>query len=291
MLILHQAAHVQQWQSARRFTRHTIGFIPTMGALHEGHLALVTAALNRGDQPVVSIFVNPTQFNDASDLAKYPRTPANDAQLLIGAGADVLFLPDVPEIYPPGKDITVPFDFHPLDTVMEGRFRPGHFKGVATVVKRLLELVNPHRLYLGQKDFQQVSVIAELLRRIHSRVELVRCPTVRAADGLALSSRNQRLTPADRAAAPAIYQVLNDVKTAFLSGENADALQSRALEKLQSAGLRPEYLEIVDGRTLQPLAKLNGHPFAVACLAAWAGEVRLIDNVIIRESEGVKVGG
>ena len=195
MYIFQKAADLRSHlKTILRGRSSTIGFIPTMGALHEGHLALIRAAQANGCYTVCSIFVNPTQFNDPSDLEKYPRTPEKDAELLEKVGCDVIFMPEVEEIYPPGDIQDFELDFEGLDEVMEGVFRPGHFKGVAQVVKRLLDLVQPDGLYMGQKDFQQVAIVRHLIRVTRFPVELVVVPTVREHDGLAMSSRNIRLS-------------------------------------------------------------------------------------------------
>ncbi len=281
MLIFKKVADLQQWLNDKRQAHQSIGFAPTMGALHQGHLELIHLAKRRGDTVVASIFVNPTQFNDPKDLEKYPRMPEQDAALLITANCDALFMPAVEEVYPPGMDLTVRLDFGPLEQVMEGIFRPGHFAGMATVVKRLLDIVQPHHLYMGQKDFQQLSIVRSMLRQLRSPIELVMCPTVREADGLAMSSRNVRLRPAMRAAAPIIYQSLLAAQKAFRT-QSVSAIQTRALQQMRDAGLVPEYFELVDGFTLLPVAKQGDSSFVVACTAVFAGEVRLIDNLVVQ---------
>lgn len=281
MLVFKQVSDIQQWLGLECRAGNTIGFAPTMGALHAGHLSLVEAAKQKCDRAVVSIFVNPTQFNDPGDLEKYPRMPEQDIGLLIGAGCDVLFMPPVDEVYPPGVDLAVQLDFGPLEQVMEGVFRPGHFSGMATVVKRLLDIVQPNCLYMGQKDFQQLTIVRNMLHQLGSPVQLVMCPTMREADGLAMSSRNLRLTPDMRAAAPVIYQTLIDSRTAF-QREPAATVGARAIERLTAAGLKPEYFDIVDGISLLPVQHYEESDFVVACVAAWAGAVRLIDNLVIR---------
>lgn len=281
MLVFKKVADLQQWLDAERRAGKTVGFAPTMGALHEGHLSLVQTAKTECDVAVVSIFVNPTQFNDPKDLEKYPRMPEKDIPLLIGARCDVLIMPPVEEVYPPGQDLKVQLHFRQLDQVMEGVFRPGHFTGMATVVKRLLDIVQPHRLYMGQKDFQQLSIVRDMLRQLQSPIQLVMCPTTREADGLAMSSRNLRLTPGMRAVAPVIYQTLVDAKTKFRH-TSAQAVQRQALERLKAAGLKPEYFDIVDGISLLPVEQYPGSDFIVACVAAWAGAVRLIDNLVLK---------
>ncbi|MBK9336677.1 MAG: pantoate--beta-alanine ligase [Lewinellaceae bacterium] len=281
MLVFTQVAELQYWLDGQRRAGKTIGFAPTMGALHTGHLSLVHAAKAECDLAVVSIFVNPTQFNDLSDLDKYPRLPEEDTALLLDAGCDALFMPPVAEVYPPGDDLTVLLDFRQLDQVMEGVFRPGHFTGMATVVKRLLDIVQPHRLYMGQKDYQQLTIVRDMLRQLDSPVHLVICPTTREPDGLAMSSRNLRLTPEMRAAAPVIYETLQAAKTEFET-RPAAVVQAQALERLHAAGLRPEYFDLVDGISLLPVAHWADSDFIVACVAAWAGAVRLIDNLVLK---------
>lgn len=284
MLIFKKVADLQHWLDTERHNGTTVGFVPTMGALHEGHLTLVQAAKSACDLAVVSIFVNPTQFNDSKDLEKYPRMPEKDIALLLPAGCDALFMPPVEEVYPPGTDLTVQLDFRQLDEVMEGVFRPGHFGGMATVVKRLLDIVQPHQLFMGQKDFQQLAIVRDMLRQLKSPIKLVMCPTAREADGLAMSSRNLRLTPAMRATAPVIYRSLQEARNHFRQ-EPASILQSRAIRQLEDAGLRPEYFDIVDGITLLPVEHFADSNFIVACVGAWAGEVRLIDNLVLKVQE------
>ncbi len=287
MLIFKKVADLRQWLDCQSMP---IGFAPTMGALHEGHLELIRMANREGCLTVASIFVNPTQFNDPKDLEKYPRTPKKDTALLLSAQCDALFIPSVEEVYPPGKDLRVDLDLKQLDKVMEGKFRPGHFEGMATVVNRLLDIVQPDRLYMGQKDFQQLSVVRNMIQQLKLPVELVMCPTVREQDGLAMSSRNVRLTPEMRAAAPVIHQTLQWARTALAQNKPVSAIEAEALQKLLDAGLRPEYFEVVDGVTLinvqdlgaiSNILKQESLNSIVACVAAFAGEVRLIDNLVL----------
>ncbi len=261
-----------------------IGFAPTMGALHEGHLDLVRSARAAGcDFVFASIFVNPTQFNDPKDLEKYPRTPERDTEMLVSAGCDALFMPEkVIEIYPPGRDLTVRLDFGLLDKVMEGQFRPGHFQGMATVVKRLLEIAGPCKVFMGQKDYQQLSIVRNMISQLRLPVELVMVETKREADGLAMSSRNTRLTPEMRLAAPVIFKVLSCAKSEI--GQNPfDLIKKQAIDELAKAGLKPEYFELSDGISLQPVENAMSSDFIVACIAAWAGDVRLIDNMVMKK--------
>ncbi len=269
-------------QNIRTKGVNAIGFIPTMGALHEGHLALVRAAQRLECYTVCSIFVNPTQFNDPSDLEKYPRTPERDAELLMKVGCNVLFIPDVNEIYPAGPEEAFSLDFEGLDLVMEGYFRPGHFKGVAQVVKRLLELVEPGMLFMGQKDYQQSAIVRHLIRVTELPVQLVVVPTIRESDGLAMSSRNVRLSPEGRLKGPAIHQILIAAKNKALSGVPLREISLEAMKMLSSEGFRPEYFEIVDGQTLQAIRSLEETTEVVACVAAWLEDVRLIDNMVFK---------
>jgi pantoate--beta-alanine ligase len=245
-------------------------FVPTMGALHEGHLSLVRAAKKTGGTVVVSVFVNPTQFNDPVDLRNYPRTPERDLAMLEAEGIDVVFMPPVEEIYP--EPDTRVWDFGELDKVMEGATRPGHFNGVAQVVSRLFELVRPVRAFFGQKDFQQVAVIREMVRQAHREgepwagVEIVECPTVRDEDGLALSSRNALLSPEHRAAAPDIYRALR------LGALKAGELSRRELTRYVTAETeRSGLLKVIYFDMMGPQA----------CIAVQAGNVRLIDNLLM----------
>ncbi|MFN0034743.1 MAG: pantoate--beta-alanine ligase [Saprospiraceae bacterium] len=287
MLIFKKVADLRHWLSAQNTP---VGFAPTMGALHQGHLELIRMAKRDGCLAVATIFVNPTQFNDPRDLEKYPRTPEKDAALLMSARCDALFIPPVEEVYPPGKNLTIALDFKQLEEVMEGVFRPGHFKGMATVVNRLLDIVRPQRLYMGQKDFQQLSIVRDMIRQLSLPVELVMCPTVREPDGLAMSSRNVRLTPEMRVAAPAIHQTLQWAKTALEEDRLVKEIKAEAFQMLAKAGLRPEYFELVDGVTLEPIRPKGAILFIndigiggpiVACTAVFAGDVRLIDNLLL----------
>ncbi len=282
MLIFKKVADLQAWIQQERAGGQSIGFAPTMGALHDGHMELIRLSHREGQRSVASIFVNPTQFNDPKDLAKYPRTPEKDIALLHDNGCDALFMPPVEEVYPPGMNFTISLDFRQLDEVMEGVYRPGHFIGMATVVHRLLDIVQPQRLYMGQKDFQQLTIVRDMIQQLHMPIELVMCPTVREADGLAMSSRNTRLRPDMRAAAPAIYQTLQWAATAMHQHTDVLSIQTEAIQRLQDAGLQPEYFDIVDGISLLPVDDLAESDFIVACTAAFAGDVRLIDNLVFK---------
>ncbi len=280
MLSLKKVADLQLHLDYRRKEVMTIGFVPTMGALHEGHLSLIDQAARQCDYVVCSIFVNPAQFNDPDDLRRYPRTPAQDIEKLCQTPCHVLFMPPVEEVYPPGWQSDAPPIPPHLTAYMEGKFRPGHFDGVVKVVKRLLDIVQPHKLFMGQKDFQQYTIIDHMVRQLQMPVEVVCCETVREPDGLALSSRNTLLTDEERRKATAIYQALCYAKGQYGSSSPGE-IQQAALQIMQEAGLEPEYFEIIDGRTLQPIHSWNDSDFIVACAAARAGKVRLIDNLVV----------
>lgn len=259
----------------------TIGLVPTMGALHAGHASLVKRAVAENDVVVVSDFVNPTQFNDKNDLLKYPRTLDADCKLLEECGASFVFAPSVEEIYP--EPDTRQFSYAPLDTVMEGKFRPGHFNGVCQIVSKLFLIVEPTRAYFGEKDFQQLAIIREMVRKYPFNLEIVGCLIVREADGLALSSRNARLSDEQR------IQALQISKTLFASVEYAQThtlAETKAF--VESAistaeGLRLEYFEIVDGNSLQTVCDWKDSSYIVGCITVFCGEVRLIDNIKYKE--------
>jgi pantoate--beta-alanine ligase len=257
-----------------------IGFVPTMGALHQGHLSLIAQAQTQHDITLCSIFVNPLQFNDPKDLEKYPRPIERDIELLTDAGCDVFFLPSVEEIYPPNLP-PLHFDFKGLDARMEGQHRPGHFQGMVRVVHRLLDLIKPHTLFLGQKDFQQYTIVAELIRQLHLPYALVCVPTVREADGLAMSSRNVRLSPQGRAKAPQLYQTMLAFKAECSSTSPLAALQTKYIQRLQNQGFEVDYFEVVDGHSLQALETLSQSSFPVLCTTVRLDGVRLLDNLML----------
>ena len=259
----------------------TIGLVPTMGALHAGHASLVKRAVAENDVVVVSDFVNPTQFNDKNDLVKYPRTLDADCKLLEACGASFVFAPSVEEIYP--EPDTRQFSYAPLDTVMEGKYRPGHFNGVCQIVSKLFLIVEPTRAYFGEKDFQQLAIIREMVRKYPFNLEIVGCPIVREADGLALSSRNARLSAAQR------IQALQISKNLFASVEYAKThtlAETKTFVETkiaESDGLRLEYFEIVDGTSLQTVNTWDASNYIVGCITVFCGEVRLIDNIKYKE--------
>ena len=279
IITYHTIAETKDLISQRKKAGNTIGFVPTMGALHEGHLQLVRKAAEENDFVVVSIFVNPIQFNNPDDLAKYPRTLESDLEKLAGTGCKLVFAPSVDEMYPE-PDLTE-FDFGDLDKVMEGRFRPGHFRGVGIVVKKLFEIITPDKAYFGQKDFQQLAIIRHMVQQLGMPLTIVSCPIVREPDGLAMSSRNARLTPEERQEASVIYRALNSIT------ENYTWFTRDGLEELISVEIelcpyfRVEYVSVVDTETLQPFDDWMDAEHAVVCVAAFIGEVRLIDNLIL----------
>ena len=260
--------------------KRRIGFVPTMGALHEGHMSLIRAAQEKEDIVVCSIFVNPTQFNEQKDLETYPRTPHKDILLLERVGCDILFMPEAAEIYPPGLDTKLDLDLQLLDTVMEGAFRPGHFEGVAEVVKRLLDIVVPDSLYMGQKDFQQLTIIRHVIQQLGLPVELVMCPIKRKKNGLAMSSRNVRLSEDLRNRAGVIHQTLVQSEE-WIRQMSPDEAEKKALQALTIPGFRPEYFKIVDPITLQEVSNAKKPSSLIACTAVWAGNIRLIDNKLL----------
>jgi pantoate--beta-alanine ligase len=258
----------------------SIGFVPTMGALHPGHIALIKESLSRCDITICSIFVNPTQFNDRSDYNKYPNRLENDIRLLEAAGTNLLFLPDVNDVYNNGLENLEQYDIGYLETILEGKFRPGHFQGVAQVMMRLLKAVNPDYLFMGQKDYQQCMVINRLLDLLKFKATLVTCPTLRENDGLAMSSRNLRLTPDQRAKASSIYSALTFVKKNLASG-HLGSLKKQAVEMLEKEGFIIDYFEIAKAADLELTSDWDGTTPLVALVAAFAGDVRLIDNMLL----------
>ena len=255
----------------------TIGFVPTMGALHEGHLVLIRRAVAENDFVVVSIFVNPIQFNNPDDLAKYPRTLETDLKMLESTGCHLVFAPSAEEMYPePDRS---EFDFGKLDKVMEGKFRPGHFNGVAIVVKKLFEIVSPHKAYFGEKDFQQLAIIKNMVSQLNLPVHIVPCPIVREPDGLAMSSRNTRLSPKERSEALIIFKALSGISENY-SWFIPDGVKQLVRGEIQESPLfRVEYVDVVDTETLQPFEDWNDVEHAVVCVAAFIGSVRLIYNI------------
>lgn len=277
MLVIDNIAQLRSYLASVRSEGKSVGLVPTMGALHEGHASLVKRSVKENKTTVVSVFVNPTQFNDKGDLERYPRTLEADCHLLEELGTDCVFAPTVEEVYP--EPDTRQFDFTPLDKVMEGIYRPGHFNGVAQIVSKLFMYVEPDRAYFGEKDFQQLAIIREMVRQMNFNLEIVGCPIVREQDGLALSSRNALLTEEQRHVALAISQSL------FASVDYANTHTLVETKKMveetigATEGLELEYYEVVDGNTLQPVLSWNDTDYIVGCITVYCGKVRLIDNI------------
>ena len=282
MKVVHTIKGLQEELSALRQQGKSVGLVPTMGALHAGHASLVKRCVAENQVTVVSDFVNPTQFNDLNDLKKYPRTLDADCQLLDACGASFVFAPSVEEIYP--EPDTRHFSYAPLDTVMEGAFRPGHFNGVCQIVSKLFDIVKPDRAYFGEKDFQQLAIIREMVKQMKFPLEIVGCPIMREADGLALSSRNSRLNDEERKNALNISKTLFESRNFAASHSGAETKQFVEEAINQAPGLRLEYFELVDGRTLQSIQNWDDTDYAVGCITVFCGEVRLIDNIKYKEN-------
>lgn len=270
---------LRQFLDQQILQQKTIGLVPTMGALHKGHISLIEAAKKDNDIVVCSVFVNPTQFNNAEDLAKYPRTFEADRIMLENAGCSAVFAPSVEEMYP--EQPVVKMNFGALETVMEGASRPGHFNGVGIVVSKLFNIVRPHRAYFGQKDLQQVSVVRQLVSDLAFGLELIICPTVRETDGLAMSSRNTRLNAAERAIAPHIYRILAAAGEDLRTGKQvSDVIGWAKSEFGKIKEFTLDYFEVIDIKTLLPIEKIGPAGSNAICVASFLGPVRLIDNII-----------
>lgn len=281
MLIIRTVAELGEYVSNERKNGRSIGLVPTMGALHAGHISLVTKAVSENDIVLVSLFVNPTQFNNPTDLATYPRKEEDDFALLREAGASAVFAPSVEEIYPGGVEGRERHEFElgTAATVMEGKYRPGHFQGVAEIVSKLFRMATPTRAYFGEKDFQQIAVIRNMVASEGIDVEIVACPIKRADDGLALSSRNALLTPEQRAIAPEIYRSLK-ASLNYAKEHSVQATHDMVVESINAQPeLDVEYYEIVDGRTLLPVAEWEESDSVVGCITVYCGKIRLIDNI------------
>lgn len=277
MEIIRTVSALRERVNAFRDAGKSVGLVPTMGALHAGHMSLVERARKENDAVVVSVFVNPTQFNNANDLATYPRTEEADCALLEGAGVDIAFIPSVEEIYPEGGDDRV-FDLGPVAEVMEGAMRPGHFNGVAQIVSKLFDMTGPDRAYFGEKDFQQIAVIRRMVEILGKGPEIVACEICRAPDGLALSSRNVRLTPHQREVAPGIHRELeaSRLRAGDLSVESEKQLVVERINALDPC-VNVEYYEIVNPLTMQPVKEWAKG--VTGCITVFCGDVRLIDNI------------
>lgn len=279
MKIFSTIRELQRYLNKERKNGRPVGFVPTMGALHEGHLSLVARSVTENGLTVCSIFVNPAQFNNRKDLANYPRTTDRDLKLLENSGCDVAFTPVVEEMYPESETDESDFDFGLLDTILEGKYRPGHFKGVVTIVKKLFSIIEPARAYFGKKDYQQLLIISEMVKKLNMPVAIVPCPIVREPDGLAMSSRNMRMSIGERQVAPLIYEVLSEVK------EKAGTIPVKKLKEWAAKKINHEplfsveYIEIADKRTLLPIENWKSMENAMVLAAVHLNDIRLIDNL------------
>lgn len=281
MEVIHTIKDLRDKLAKLKIQGKSVGLVPTMGALLEGHASLVKRSVTENDITVVSVFVNPTQFNDKNDLVKYPRTLDADCVLLEANKATLVFAPSVLEMYPEPDQRQ--FSYPPLDVVMEGAFRPGHFNGVCQIVSKLFDVVEPNRAYFGEKDFQQLAIIREMVKQMNYPIEIVGCPIIRESDGLALSSRNARLSSQERENALKISDTLFKSRTFAATHTVSETLQfvEEAIKK--APGLDLEYFEIVDGYKLQRIESWDETPYAVGCITVFCGEIRLIDNIKYKE--------
>ena len=264
-------------QELEKYNSKNIGFVPTMGALHSGHISLVERCVKENDVCVVSVFVNPTQFNDKADLERYPRTEEADKKLLEAASCDIVFMPGVEEMYP--EEDTRVFNFGSIETVMEGKYRPGHFNGVAQIVSKLFDAVEPTRSYFGEKDFQQVAIIRDMVRQLNLPVEIIACPIIREESGLARSSRNELLSADERKKAALISQVLSK-SVNFAKEMSVDEVKNWVIDQFKTDEVfRMDYYDIVDGNSLQSISSWDESDYIVGCIAVYCGKIRLIDNI------------
>lgn len=285
MEIFKEIEPLRTFLANKRKAEASVGLVPTMGALHEGHMALIRASKAENSLSIASVYINPTQFNNSADLDKYPRTLESDTKLLNNAGCDILFLPSNEVMYRGAQQLK--FDFGQLDKVMEGKFRPGHFSGVALVVSKLLNIINPDKAYFGQKDYQQFQIIRSLVEELKFPLTLRSVPIVRAPSGLALSSRNQRLSASELVKATMLYESLRLAKDKLLGGDDFDKVKLLVESNFNKAeGLELEYFEIADRTTLQPLHDSSGLDQAILLIAAYVNGVRLIDNMLLVDNEG-----
>lgn len=285
MKVFHKIVELQNVLFSDKKSGKTVGLVPTMGALHEGHASLVKRSVADNDVTVVSVFVNPTQFNDPKDLKTYPRTLDKDCELLESVGADYVFAPSVEEMYPTPDNRH--FEFPPVSTVMEGAHRPGHFNGVCQVVSRLFYITRPQRAYFGEKDWQQIAVVKRLVKYMGANIEIVECPIIREEDGLAKSSRNTLLAPDERAIAPAIYKALVE-STEYAKSHSLSETHDKVVADINTTkGLEVEYFSIVDGNTLQDVASWDDSKYIVGCITVYCGKtpIRLIDHIKYKEEK------
>lgn len=277
MILLKNLSEVSAWIEKQKLNAKTIGFVPTMGALHQGHISLVEGSKSENDFTIVSVFVNPTQFNNVDDLKKYPRTESEDTKLLEEANCDAVFFPTIDDIYPNGQK-SEHFSFDGIEFQMEGKFRPGHFDGVATVVKRFFEIIQPNKAYFGEKDFQQLRIIQELVKNLDLEVEIIPVSIMRESDGLAMSSRNTRLTKEMREESPKIYQILNHAKE-FIQNHSIQETKEFVQNQFNQTKLDLEYFEIADELTLESISEKENSEKMRGFIAVFAGKIRLIDNI------------
>lgn len=287
MRILKRVSSLQRHLNIIKQAGRTIGFVPTMGALHGGHMSLIKKSTTENDVTVCSIFVNPTQFNQKEDLKKYPRNLEADAQLLHKFDCDYLFAPGEKQVYPRNLDLNVSLDISHLTQTMEGPNRPGHFEGVVQVVNRLLDIVDPQNLYMGQKDFQQFTIISYMIESLYLKTKLRVCPIIREDDGLAKSSRNVRLNPEIRPQCSIVYEAL-DYARKNLNEQSIAEIERAALKMLEKPNFKPEYFKIVNGYNLEKIRHAYDSNYVVACTAVWAGDVRLIDNMILKGEKNIR---
>jgi pantoate--beta-alanine ligase len=280
MILFKKSGDLRRWLTDKKNNRGKTGFVPTMGALHEGHLSLIETCRSQTDLSICSIFVNPAQFNDRSDFEKYPVSLEKDIEMLERAGTDLVFIPSVNEIYPQGDTGLETYDLGALETILEGRYRPGHFQGVCQVMSRLLGIVTPEYLFMGQKDYQQCLVVQRLISLLKIPVEFHIVPTIREADGLALSSRNRRLTEVQRKNASAIFKALKHIRERLVPG-NTHAVIESARQILDEARFKTDYISVSRAADLQPIQNFDRKVKALALIAAFQGEVRLIDNMLL----------
>ena len=281
MEIFKQIAPLKAFINELKQQRKSIGLVPTMGALHRGHLALIEASKSQNDVTVATIYVNPTQFNNPEDLKKYPRTLDKDTELLQEVRCDAVFCPDDTEMYS-GRPSSLRFDFGDLEHVMEGKFRPGHFSGVGIVVSKLFHIVEPDNAYFGQKDWQQYTVISELCEQLKFNLKLHSVSTLREEDGLAMSSRNLRLTPSQRQRATVFYKALKYGQEKLRQGDRVQAVKALVKKQVESEdGFALEYFEVANSKNLKLVENVSEADKPIMCIAGYAGEVRLIDNMFV----------
>jgi pantoate--beta-alanine ligase len=280
MQIFREIAPLRAFLVEKQRLGQTVGFVPTMGALHQGHISLIRTSKVENDLTVCSIYINPTQFNNPADLVKYPRTPDLDTALLEKAGCDILFFADSGEMYDSEPQLS--FEFGSLGNVMEGKFRPGHFSGVALVVSKLFHIVEPNRAYFGQKDWQQFAIISLLVRELKFNVKIASVPTLREVDGLAMSSRNARLTESQRKKSVVLYQALSLACTLLKNGSSIERVKDEVLQVVESdVEIKLEYFEVAESENLKSLKSVEGAVDPILCIAAFVGDIRLIDNMFL----------